>query len=168
MAHDPGALRLYMEIRAQSRAADGIERAHVYVDHHDEDPLPDYANLEVCHVEGPLDLMSLARAARVPLCRCVNVEVGTFTRTVLMEDPFKRKVVGIDLCIATEVAELWWRGIETMASCCGHGKFPPNVCVAPEFDDLMRELGFKLWDEESTVLKVWLLESPQGDVDVRS
>lgn len=81
-----------------------------------------------------------------PLCRCVDVAAGTFTHTVLMVDPFTGKQVGIDVCIATEIAELWHLSIRTMASCCGHGKYTPSVSVLPEHDPMMPRLGFTALD----------------------
>jgi hypothetical protein len=54
----------------------------------------------------------------------------------------RRKVVGIDSCIAPIVAALNAGGLPTVASCCGHGKRPGNVAltdgrelvIAPDFD----------------------------------
>jgi hypothetical protein len=53
----------------------------------------------------------------------------------------RRKMVGIDSCVASIVAALNAGGVPTVASCCGHGKRPGNVAlgdgreliVAPNF-----------------------------------
>ena len=41
----------------------------------------------------------------------------------------KRKIVGVDSCIAPLVKALNDAGISTMASCCGHGHLPPTIAV---------------------------------------
>lgn len=105
-------------------------------------------------------LRGLRRAYRaltpVGLCRCVNVSVGSYAHTVTMVDPFTFSAVDIDVCIATEIAELWHQGIRTMASCCGHGKHPASVSVLPEHDPRMPELGYTPVDPDETPLR-WLL-----------
>lgn len=47
-------------------------------------------------------------------------EVGTHEHTIPM--PINGRLQGIDFCIADIVAALNAGGIETVASCCGHGK----------------------------------------------
>jgi hypothetical protein len=47
-------------------------------------------------------------------------KIGTYEHTVPM--PINGRVQGIDYCIADIVAALNAGGIETEASCCGHGK----------------------------------------------
>lgn len=65
-------------------------------------------------------------------CNCINVEFGTYERTVGMKCPFIETNDGwvcIDICIARAIAEMWALGIKTLNSCCGHGKLEPTVIV---------------------------------------
>jgi hypothetical protein len=52
----------------------------------------------------------------------------TFETQVCM--PIKGKVQSIDWCIHQIVAALNAGGIETVASCCGHGKIDGNIILA--------------------------------------
>lgn len=74
-------------------------------------------------------------------CSC-SARCGEHTQTVVMVTP-GRKLVSIDICIATAVGWLWFFGVETLASCCGHGERRPTVAVDPESVDLMRDLGYE-------------------------
>lgn len=79
-------------------------------------------------------------------CFCENVAVGSYDHQVLMKCPFKTShdgMVSIDVCIATEVAELWHQGVYTLASCCGHGKWPAAVGVAEGHERRMGELEYR-------------------------
>lgn len=42
----------------------------------------------------------------------------------------RKKIVGIDACIAPLVKALNNAGFTTVASCCGHGKRPGNIALA--------------------------------------
>ncbi len=75
------------------------------------------------------------------LCTCVDIDFGTYKRAVSMKTP-EGKLVGIDVCIAREIGELWLAGIKTINSCCGHGKLPPSVIVAQKDIGKMEELGY--------------------------
>ena len=44
--------------------------------------------------------------------------------------PIRGRIAFIDYCIADIVAALNAAGIETMASCCGHGKCPGDIILA--------------------------------------
>lgn len=44
----------------------------------------------------------------------------------------RRKVIGVDACIAPLVAALNSAGITTVASCCGHGHIPGQVILGDE------------------------------------
>lgn len=65
-------------------------------------------------------------------CHCVDVEMGSHDNQVSMLNPFTNKWICVDTCIATYVGWLWHQGIETLNSCCGHGKVRPSVIVAPQ------------------------------------
>jgi hypothetical protein len=43
--------------------------------------------------------------------------------------PLRGRVQGIDYCISDVVAALNAANIQTMASCCGHGKMPGNIAL---------------------------------------
>lgn len=93
-------------------------------------------------------------------CFCgPDVEVGNYRHNVSMKIPFPGftrgdGLVPVDICIATEIAELWHQGVCTMASCCGHGKHHAAVAVKPEHEQRMTELGYQQ-DEQRSGL--WLL-----------
>lgn len=62
----------------------------------------------------------------------------------------------IDKCMADEIREANRRGIKTLASCCGHGKYPKTI-VASVFDwnyeiksekDIPREKRFYVEDSK--------------------
>lgn len=57
-----------------------------------------------------------------------DCEMGTYKHTVPM--PINGKVQSIDQCIAHIVAALNAGGIETVASCCGHGRMPGNIVLS--------------------------------------
>jgi hypothetical protein len=84
----------------------------------------------------------------VSQCFCENVDFQTYKHVVAMKAPFevswktKDNTVPIDVCIATEIAELWHKGIETLNSCCGHNKSGSNVIVDKENLKKMKELGY--------------------------
>ncbi len=54
--------------------------------------------------------------------------MGSYKCVVAM--PIRRRVEHIDFCIAHIVAALNAANIETLASCCGHGKILGNVVLA--------------------------------------
>lgn len=76
-------------------------------------------------------------------CHCVDVEFGTYDNQVVMEHPVSGKLVGIDTCIATEIGWLWHQEINTLNSCCGHGKIPPTVIVDKKDYGKMDDLGYE-------------------------
>ena len=55
-------------------------------------------------------------------------EMGTYDCQVPMA--IANRVRGIDYCIADIVAALNAANIETVASCCGHGKIEPIINLA--------------------------------------
>ena len=54
-----------------------------------------------------------------------DCEVGVFRHHVTM--PLGGRVQCIDQCIAHIVAALNAGGVETIASCCGHGRMPGRI-----------------------------------------
>lgn len=78
-------------------------------------------------------------------CHCVDVDFGTYKNTVSMKSPFEPRNDGwvcIDTCIATEIGKLWHKGVETINSCCGHGKTKPSVIVVRDHEHIMTRLGY--------------------------
>jgi hypothetical protein len=64
-------------------------------------------------------------------CAQCNGECGsaeTYAGQACM--PLRGRVQGIDWCIHHIVAALNAGGIETVASCCGHGKQPGSIVLA--------------------------------------
>lgn len=79
-------------------------------------------------------------------CFCEDVGFQTYAHVVGMRKPFKdgwdAEFVPIDVCIATEIAELWHKGIVTLNSCCGHQKARSSV-ITPESEvEKMKKLGY--------------------------
>lgn len=85
--------------------------------------------------------------SRTGLCMCDNVEFQTYGHVVGMKKPFKdgweSVNVPIDVCIATEIAELWHQGVITLSSCCGHKKHLANTVVKEGEEEKMLKLGYK-------------------------
>lgn len=90
------------------------------------------------------------------MCRCVDVEMGSFDNQVMlgfypvMESYRKSRVlqglggVGIcvDRCIVDQVVELWEAGVKTYGSCCGHNKVQGMINVSPDDYEKAIALGF--------------------------
>lgn len=77
-------------------------------------------------------------------CFCKDVEFGSHANTVSMKAPFALENredgwVGIDSCIASEIAWLWNNGIRTLNSCCGHRKTHSWVIVSKDSEPFMDE-----------------------------
>ena len=75
---------------------------------------------------------------------------GEYKNTVEMHTPFTYNLGGrdkdtacIDGCIASDIAYLWYNGVKTLNSCCGHGKIPAGVIVADCSIEIMKSLGYK-------------------------
>jgi len=91
------------------------------------------------------------------ICFCKKDNTfGEYKNTVEMITPFKFDLGGgkrthacIDCCIASEIAYLWYNGIETLNSCCGHGLLGASVFVKKKSVSKMLELGYKLSTEKS-------------------
>jgi len=57
-----------------------------------------------------------------------------------------RKSVCIDVCLASEILELWKLGIVTTGCCCGHNKntIEPYIGVEERFIETMKRFGYKV------------------------
>lgn len=79
---------------------------------------------------------------------CGYAETGTYTGQVVLVAPdwLKHKHpngIGVDVCLALEISNLWKHGIQTSGHCCGHGRLPAYISVWPEFVEQMRTLGYE-------------------------
>lgn len=75
-------------------------------------------------------------------CNCVNVEMGSYDAQVVVVTP-QGKQAGIDICVLPEVFALWKRGIQTIESCCGHGREHGYIAVIPAHESDMEALGYE-------------------------
>jgi len=48
----------------------------------------------------------------------------------------------IDNCILPELKTLWFTGIKTVESCCGHNKSNGYIAVEDEFIEQMQAMGY--------------------------
>lgn len=99
-------------------------------------------------------------------CSCENVAMGSYANQELRSLPFSDsayqdggRVVGIDRCILPTVEFLWELGIETIESCCGHGKATGYVAVVPHHGKVMKALGFDP-DDRTTAPGVFMWPAP--------
>lgn len=76
------------------------------------------------------------------MCNCVNIDFQTYERQTSMKTT-QGKWVGIDTCLVQEIAELWYLGIETVESCCGHNKNDGYIMVKKEYAREMKKLGYE-------------------------
>jgi hypothetical protein len=89
-------------------------------------------------------------------CGCVNVEMGTYANTVLLDYPecmqhyrkkriqagYQAEKIQVDACIAEEIKDLWSKGVITMGCCCGHNKQQSMVNVDENSIKKMLALGY--------------------------
>lgn len=54
------------------------------------------------------------------MCDCKNIKMGSYSNQKVVWANCYRNPVGIDRCIHIEIRYLWFLGIETIESCCGH------------------------------------------------
>ncbi len=96
-------------------------------------------------------------------CFCENIDFQTYGHSVRMKPPFKSGwesgdgCIPIDICIATEIAELWHKGIVTLGSCCGHGKKRASVIVMSNKN--LEALGYKEWAKVPSGLREYYLKT---------
>jgi len=85
------------------------------------------------------------------MCKCKDIEFGSYKRQVSMKDPFNSRKrndgwVCVDVCICQEIAELWLLEIPTIESCCGHNKKDGYIMVNKKDKVKMIKLGYKKTD----------------------
>ena len=49
----------------------------------------------------------------------------------------------IEKCLLWELSRLWDRGIKTLCTCCGHGKYTARIVVDEKDAQAMRDLGYE-------------------------
>lgn len=76
-------------------------------------------------------------------CQC-GVPCGSYQAIVaLPKRPPETKECFVDECIASEIARLRRLGVETIASCCGHGRIRGSLIVDESSIGLMGSLGYR-------------------------
>ncbi|MPN47997.1 hypothetical protein SDC9_195601 [bioreactor metagenome] len=74
--------------------------------------------------------------------KCRHCKIGTYEHQVTRYNPSNGSAIGIDRCIVKEIEDLWFSGIHTTGSCCGHGIIPGMVNVIEADMDKMLALGY--------------------------
>lgn len=82
----------------------------------------------------------MSKPSFLPLM-CANAAMGSYEGQLFLQDPWGRKV-GIDACLAAEVATLWNHGIRTIESCCGHGVAASYIAVEEQYIGQMKALRY--------------------------
>lgn len=91
------------------------------------------------------------------MCRCKDVEVGSYANEVMLNVPKHmlplRDILGdikdcdyvaVDCCLVSEIKELWLNGISTTGCCCGHNKVPPYIGVTEKDVETMISMGYEV------------------------
>ena len=88
------------------------------------------------------------------MCKCKNVELGSYDNQIELEAPSHMKnrqigscmtigeIICVDKCIADEVQSLWDKGITTVGCCCGHNKIYSYIKVDTPDIQKMFDLGY--------------------------
>jgi hypothetical protein len=78
------------------------------------------------------------------MCKCKNVKMGSYSNQTILVYPdwFESKhfirAARIDNCLVEEIKNLWNKGIQTTANCCGHNITPAVISVIPEHIEKMK------------------------------
>jgi hypothetical protein len=73
-------------------------------------------------------------------CKSYNWSVGELPEVILQRpdwlyDGERVNGVPVDYCLAPTVLHLWQNGIETLGSCCGHGREEPSLILKAKHAD---------------------------------
>lgn len=77
------------------------------------------------------------------MCNCKNIKIGSYSNqtTLVYPDWFESehfiRTAGIDNCLVEEIKNLWNKGIQTTANCCGHNIASAVISVIPEHIEKM-------------------------------
>lgn len=77
---------------------------------------------------------------------CVNSQIQEYKchTPVYLPKNTEKAAFACDLCLKNELYQLnAEHGIQTIGSCCGHGKHRPFIQVAPEYVQKMHILGYE-------------------------
>lgn len=89
------------------------------------------------------------------MCKCKNIEIGSYDNQVMLKTPeFMRKQgkygcitfrehTCVDKCLEKEIKYLWSLGITTIGCCCGHNKIDGDIGVILNDVEKMIDLGYK-------------------------
>lgn len=77
------------------------------------------------------------------MLKTISNDFGDYSRQVVIKLP-NGKIIQCDYELASEISYLNMIGIETVASCSGHGILVPTISVKKEFIDDMKNLGYKI------------------------
>ncbi len=73
------------------------------------------------------------------MCNCHSYNMNTGdTPEVILSTPAQfgaSKDICVDACIAHVIKELWYAGIWTVNSCCGHNKEAPSIIFSENLPD---------------------------------
>lgn len=78
----------------------------------------------------------------IKMCYCKDIEMGSYAATLPMWWDARKRVIGIDACIALEIKTLWEKDVLTIESCCGHNVAPGYIAVEEHCIPKMIELGY--------------------------
>lgn len=80
------------------------------------------------------------------MCRCVNVEVGSYDNQVVLIPPSwsSHMTICVDRCLWEEIVNLWYIGIQTTGCCCGHKKGHPYIGVIDSDIPRMKQMGYQV------------------------
>lgn len=76
-----------------------------------------------------------------------------------------KKTVRVDACISELITSLNENGIETVACCCGHGKYPVTILYRHKSNDAINGKIFDFcsqWGVSSRAKKRWYRRDKQG------
>lgn len=98
-------------------------------------------------------------------CHCPpEATAGNYRNQETVTTP-RGKIAGVDRCILSDVQDLWARGMDTIESCCGHGRTTGYIAVREQFVGDMLNLGYRrdprtdapgvfLWPKDESPLAV--------------
>ncbi|MFA6974022.1 MAG: hypothetical protein WC238_04785 [Parcubacteria group bacterium] len=83
------------------------------------------------------------------MCNCIDINLGTYKAAIPMWFDLRKRVVDIDVCLALEIKNLWWMGIYTIESCCGHNKVDGYIAVDDSCIIHMLDLGYQEYQDKA-------------------
>lgn len=102
------------------------------------------------------DMRTLAHFRRDAVC--IGSPIGEYKCSVaiLFSLQSGRKPICVDTCLQHEIHELIYKhNIDTIGSCCGHGRKQAYIQVSPQSVQKMHNLGYELLPEEADRQGKW-------------